>query len=489
LRALDNWGDDSHEGELLKFVKGWQAKGERLKFAERSRRGRVQKARQGKLVRSHIAHYGFRYNEAGDTYEVDEEAMRGVYRIFELVGEQRLSLYAAKRRLEEEGVPTPSGGTRWSQNTIRDVILDPIYEPHGHEELVVIVSPQVAATLDADGLYGVLYYGRRKTSTKQVSEPDPTSPAGRRYRKVQTEEWRPLEECVPIPVPWSGVPRQLVRDARKAIENNVRTHVTNEHFFQLSGGVFVCGSCGCRMASTRNQWASYYRCSLVKREGKHACEVRTNYRAEALEAEVFEWVVLLVSHPTRLERELDKEIERIRRGERSGDPEREAQGWLRQIEDLERRRARALDLAVDGLMDHDTLRQKLSELDGQKETAEAELAACRDRRGRVEDLEALKEELMVRFMFEGPDLMSRWTPEQRNEIYRRLGIKVVALPDGGVEIEEIVELGKERSTTDTTYTAGMRLRPLRRPSQPLPTSSGAARCATSASPTSRAGSS
>jgi hypothetical protein len=63
---------------------------------------------------------------------------------------------------------------------------------------------------------------------------------------------------------------------------------------------------------------------------------------------------------------------------------------------------RAFDLAVDGLMDRDTLRQKLSELDGQKETAKAELAACRDHRGRVEDLEALKGELMVRFMFEDP---------------------------------------------------------------------------------------
>jgi hypothetical protein len=257
----------------------------------------------------------------------------------------------------------------------------------------------------------------------------------------------------------------------------------------LSGGVFVCGSCGCRMSSSRNQWASYYRCSLAKREGKHACEVTTNYRADALEAEVFEWVVLIVSHPTRLERELDKEIERIRRSEGSGDPEREAQGCLKRIKDLEGRRARAFDLAVDGLMDRDTLRQKLSELDGQKETAEAELAACRDRRGRVEDLEALKGELMVRFMFEGPELMLHWSPEQRNEVYRRLGIKVVALPGGGVEIEGIVELGKARSPADTTYIVGTAPHLWKRPSRPSLTSCAAGRCATSASRTSPVGSS
>ena len=47
LVALDDWGDDSHEGELLKFLKGWVRKGERLKIAGRSRRVRREKALTG----------------------------------------------------------------------------------------------------------------------------------------------------------------------------------------------------------------------------------------------------------------------------------------------------------------------------------------------------------------------------------------------------------------------------------------------------------
>src|SRR5829696_9818073 len=50
LIALDDWGDDSHEGQLLKFLKGWVSKGERLKIAERSRRGKREKARRGETV-------------------------------------------------------------------------------------------------------------------------------------------------------------------------------------------------------------------------------------------------------------------------------------------------------------------------------------------------------------------------------------------------------------------------------------------------------
>jgi site-specific DNA recombinase len=48
LLALDDWGDDSHEGQLLRFIKGWVSKGERLKMVERSRRGKLRKVREVK---------------------------------------------------------------------------------------------------------------------------------------------------------------------------------------------------------------------------------------------------------------------------------------------------------------------------------------------------------------------------------------------------------------------------------------------------------
>ena len=73
---------------------------------------------------------------------------------------------------------------------------------------------------------------------------------------------------------------------------------------------------------------------------------------------------------------------------------------------------------------------------------------------------------MLRFMLEGPEIMAHWTSQQRHDLYRRLGIRVFALPGGGVEIEGIVELEPDRSTKETTYTPGtyratrMRLRGL-----------------------------
>src|SRR4028119_1341338 len=72
LRALNDRGDDSPEGQLTDGILDQLAKFERAKTAERRRRGKKQKARQGKLISTNAA-YGFRYNAARDGYIVDPE--------------------------------------------------------------------------------------------------------------------------------------------------------------------------------------------------------------------------------------------------------------------------------------------------------------------------------------------------------------------------------------------------------------------------------
>jgi site-specific DNA recombinase len=62
------------------------SKGERLKIAERSRRGMLRKAREGKVILPPIPDFGFGTNEARDGYVVDEEKMVLVRRIFRMVG-------------------------------------------------------------------------------------------------------------------------------------------------------------------------------------------------------------------------------------------------------------------------------------------------------------------------------------------------------------------------------------------------------------------
>src|ERR671929_320964 len=61
IRALNDRGDESPEGELTDGILDQLAKFERAKIAERTRRGKLQKARQGKLIATVKAPYGFGY--------------------------------------------------------------------------------------------------------------------------------------------------------------------------------------------------------------------------------------------------------------------------------------------------------------------------------------------------------------------------------------------------------------------------------------------
>src|ERR687894_805379 len=93
LKALNDRGDGSPEGELTDGILDQLAKFERAKTAERTRRGRLRKARQGKIVAaSPRATYGFRYNATRDGYLLEEESMRVVRRIFRMIGEGCMTL-------------------------------------------------------------------------------------------------------------------------------------------------------------------------------------------------------------------------------------------------------------------------------------------------------------------------------------------------------------------------------------------------------------
>src|SRR4051794_12462770 len=68
IRALNDRGDESPEGELTDGILDQLAKFERAKTAERTRRGKLRKAREGKILAGRRADFGFRYNAARDNY-------------------------------------------------------------------------------------------------------------------------------------------------------------------------------------------------------------------------------------------------------------------------------------------------------------------------------------------------------------------------------------------------------------------------------------
>jgi site-specific DNA recombinase len=450
------------------------ARYERAKIAERSRRGKLRKAREGKVLAGPSPDYGFAYNKQRDNYVVDEGTMPVVRRIFEMIGAEGKGLWSVKKVLDREGVPTPSGARYWSQAFLKICVNNDAYRPHSWEEVAELVSGDVAARLDPGGSYGIWWYGKQRHVQKQVSR---TGPNGERlYRKSKRSIWNPKEQWIAVPVPDAGIPRELVDGARQALKDNLirRPSMAALRFWELSGGILRCGCCGWAFSSVPVSTKGrprryYYRCPNRALNGLEACQLRTNYRAERLEAEVWETVAAILTDPEQLRADLEEMIEREREGGLRGDPDRERKAWLNKLAETDRMRSGYQELTAKGLMSLDELGARLKELEGARDTAERELAILRKRREHIEQLERDKHALLEHYAGMASEALASLTPEERHRVYKMLRLKVIAHPEGGVELAGdllcIPDLDKmeegdkieERSKLETTWLPSTRI--------------------------------
>jgi len=440
IRALNERGDDSPEGELTDGILDQLGKYERAKISERSRRGKLQKARQGKVMAGPRVKYGFKLNASRDGLLVDEEKMRVVRRIFRMVGTEGHSMNAVFKTFERERLPTPGGGKHWDRAFFRIAILDDVYRPHTYQEVEKLVSPEVAAGLDREKLYGIWWYNRLRVRTRQVSEP---SENGRRYRREARFTVKNKEEWVAVPVPYAGIPREVVDAARAAIRDNRVPSKAGRRFWELSGGILRCATCGHTTANhsvranSGTHYHHYYYCRNHHKHGDAECTHRKNHRAPDLEGRVWDLISGLLKDPERLRVGLDEMIEAERAGMR-GDPEAEALAWLDKIAVLDSKRSRYQDMAAEGHITFAELGAKLQELEGQRTRAEEELDNLQLRRARLEDLERDRETLLKEYAGLVPEELDELTGEDRHQAYRMLRLQVFVFPNGDLEVRGVL---------------------------------------------------
>jgi site-specific DNA recombinase len=454
IRALNDRGDDTPEGQLTDGILDQLAKFERSKTAERTRRGKLRKAREGKVIASTRPNYGFRYNATRDNYFVDEETMRIIERIFRMVGAEGQTLNAVKRTFNREGVRPPLGGKYWSPKYIRDCIRDDVYRPHTFEEICQVVTPEVATRLDPSRDYGIWWFNRRRTEVKHVSE---NGPDGRRYRRRIKVTDKPHSEWIAVPVPNSGISREWIDASREAILDNRRPSPNADRVWELSGGMFFCRECGNRMSvhttSEHRKGAEhkyhYYRCPKRQRHGLEACSHNKHYRAADIEARIWEFVTGLLHDPQRLRAGLEEMIEQERAGA-YGDPQGAITLWLTKAAETERKRSGFQDMAAEGLITLNELRTKLAGLEETRRTAEMEIENLRGRLERVKELERNRDTLLDSYVGLIPQKLQELEPEERQRIYSMLRLRLVMDPDGSIEATGIIGAGKYLCESELT---------------------------------------
>jgi site-specific DNA recombinase len=456
LQALNDRGDDSPEGQLTDGILDQMARYERSKIAERSRRGKLRKARQGEIIANRQPVYGFRFTADRKGYEVDPERMPIVHRIFEMVA-SGTRLLSIKKTFDRESIPTPSSGHPtggdgrfWSQAFLKKCIMHDAYKPHTPEELMELLPTDVADKLDADRCYGVWWFGRQRHTYKQVSEITPDGV--RRYRKSKKSTWVPQDQWIGVPVPDCGIPRELVEAARAAVKYNRRAAKASERTWELSGGIFRCGCCGRALSSVpvgggkRRRY--YYRCPNRATNGPEACRMRRYFRAETTEARAFEAVRWALTHPEELRADLDRMIE-LHGKAAGGDPDRESRHWLRRLEEADNKRSRFQHAYAEGIISLEDLGSRLGKLKELEDTARRELRNLQSRQERMVQLKHDRDVLLEDYASQSPQALDYLTPEQRHHLYKMLRLRLIASEDGTAapEADALPVLGGSKKDT------------------------------------------
>jgi len=230
---LDQVPAEGPEGQLLVQIQGVIAEYESAKIAERTRRGKLHRARQGAMIIGK-APFGYRHvrrdGAQASSWEINEEEVPMIRDLFSWVADEELSIRQVAVRLNASPWKTRGGRDNWPTSTVSAILTNETYT-------------------------GVAYYNRRRWV-----ESARTDSTFRKTRKTRAE-MRPRDEWIAIPVP-AIIDQETFTRVQKQLKKNKafsRRNLKRDDEYLLRCLV-SCGVCGTAMVAHSHGRHTYYHC-------------------------------------------------------------------------------------------------------------------------------------------------------------------------------------------------------------------------------------
>lgn len=415
VEELERWGceviflerpiGEKAEDRLLLEIQGAFAEYERAKLVDRSRRGKLQKARMGQVMNVR-APYGYHYVPKCDgvppavvVEESEAEVVRQIFRWFT----EGWSIYGITRALTQRKIPTKFERSAWSKASIYRILKNPAY-------------------------LGTLFFN----CTGYVA---PETATGR-LRRVR----RPKEEWIAVAIP-AVVEGELFEQAQRRFQQNQQfAKRNNKRREYLLRGLVRCGVCARKMTGlvAAHEYA-YYRCQGKNPAvaGQSPCPSRM-VRAERLDCVVWEAVVTLLQRP-ELVREYFPKVQQLRLEGRDPLGER-----IRSLEQLISRNQeqvqRLIDAYAAGVIE-------LSELAERRQRLEERLLCLRQERAELaeQQRQQIREQDVLQSLATFRRAVGKGleglTFAERQQLVRLL-VEEVEVKGSEVQIQHIIPVGR-----------------------------------------------
>jgi site-specific DNA recombinase len=328
---------DTPEGNLMKNVGASIAEYERLKIAERTRRGRRRKVKSGHVSVGKQPPYGYTTATGEDgkaTLEVNEDEAATIRMIFDLyTGPERMSMRAIAQHLTQLGIPTwtdlrrPGKGKKqargkWSNSSVRPILANETYT-------------------------GRWLFGKRKLVITYENG-----------IKKQTHVSNPDEHLIAVDVP-AIVDRATWKIAQHRRDENRRNSTRKpKHPYLLRQRLAcTCGlKIGCQTKHSGGKIFQYYCCPAIDhfRYSHRPCDL-PYFRADHVDAVVWEWLKTRFT-PEKLDRGLD--VYQAERDQENAPIRAELENVDKALEENRAKLERLLDLYLDGEFDKNTLAER-----------------------------------------------------------------------------------------------------------------------------------
>jgi len=275
---------------LLLQMQGAFAEYERAQIAERSRRGKIHKAKNGRVSIMSGASYGYRYIkgiEGVQSYlEVNEKEASVVRSIFDLYVKRRLTMTQIKNHLLEKQIRSPTGKGDWSVSTISRILKNSAYR-------------------------GIAYYGKSETC-----EPTSTRLPGRSIRlkgrrtPKRGVRLRNSEEWIAIPVP-AIIDNETFKMAQEITNTNKKLSLRNAKPGSLLQGLMSCAECGysfgLKSSGKKAAKYKYYKCTGPCKK----CTNRRGMRVEPVDEAIWKSVISMLKSPELIKAEVSRRLSEL----------------------------------------------------------------------------------------------------------------------------------------------------------------------------------
>lgn len=332
--------NDTPEDNLLNGIQGLIAEYEKAKILERTRRGKLHKAKQNIILGGH-APYGYKYipknsSNSHGYYEIVPNEAETVRIIFDLLVNQHLSIRGIVKKLTMLGIK-PRRGNKWQTSSVYRILSNETYT-------------------------GVTYYNKHVSVEPQNNG---------KYRKIKNSgrRLRPKEQWVTILLPENLkiIDRNTFEIAQQQLLKNSQLSPRNTKHQYLLRGMIKCGNCNSLYRGEPSHGKRYYRCSNRTKNFPFPKTCPSSLiKADTIENAVWNKLCETISNPNLIACAIPQ-LQNIKKCKKN---EQELNSINEKIQNLIHEKERIIDAFREGIISKNELKSQLAKIEKKRESLE-----------------------------------------------------------------------------------------------------------------------